>query len=130
MPERIELPVEGSDLWIGAMMYLCLLTYPQSTDQAKRERLYRAFCSYTVRAARHHRRLPKGGNKHHSDLLKSVPKQQMLNSLNFANRHILLRLLAAGEVSVFWHHEMGESADSWVATTARDSARSALDAAS
>jgi hypothetical protein len=93
--EHFDIPVEPPDCWTGAMMYLCLLTHPMACDSLKRERLFRAFCSYAIRTERYHGRLKKTPQAHHARLLKEVPKQQMTNQLEVAHRKIALRLLAA-----------------------------------
>lgn len=93
--ERFEIAVTPPECLEGAMVYLCLLAYPLAKDDAKRARLFDAFWAYSIRAARHSKRVRKGANAHHSDVLRRMPTQQMWGTLNRANRRIWWRVVAA-----------------------------------
>lgn len=95
MGERFEIAVNPPECLEGAMMYLCLLAYPLAKDNRKRARLFEAFWAYAIRAARRHDRLRKGSSSPHSELLRKLPPQQMWGAINFANRRIWWRIVAA-----------------------------------
>lgn len=101
MAERFEIAVNPPECVEGAMVYLCLLAYPLAQDDRKRARTFDAFWAYMIREARRHRRLRKGVNPHHAEVLKKMPTQQMWGTLNLANRRIWWRIVAA-ERFLFW----------------------------
>ncbi len=101
MAERFEIAVNPPECLEGAMVYLCLLAYPLAQDDRKRARTFDAFWAYMIREARRHGRLRKGVNRHHSEVLKKMPTQQMWGTLNLANRRIWWRIVAA-ERFLFW----------------------------
>src|SRR4051794_16816961 len=95
MGERFEIAVNPPECLEGAMVYLCLLAYPLAKDDRKRARLFEAFWTYVIRAARHRSRSRKSSTSQHSALLRKLPSQQMWGTITLANRRIWWRTVAA-----------------------------------